>query len=77
LIVFGDPSARYTGQNDPVPLIPEMCRRCESHLVAGWCVDETCPYNEWPQCIDFEADFGADGALLDPAKAVLKRQRGP
>jgi hypothetical protein len=74
-----DPRGRRAkrGVQTPVPAAPVeavCCRQCGSELDEdGWCVDQTCPYSDWPQQVersDMEAYSAAD---LEMKYQVAKR----
>ena len=56
----------------------KTCKRCASPIDAeGWCTDNACPHNDWPQSVDMENDFDANGSLVVPQMGELRRVRDP
>jgi len=65
---------------DPKKFVMRMpdpaCKKCGSKLVRGYCVDETCPYSDWPQQISLD-DLRSTGSDQIENKYGVQDRRRP
>lgn len=56
--------------DDPTVIV---CKRCGSGLtIDSWCEDDTCPYSDWPQFVDFDLQADDITHALDKAQKRVR-----